>query len=66
MFECNVFVSVCCILILQMYFYVQLVVERMLASEGIKRVDLGREEFTKRVWEWKEKYVYFNLVSSCT
>ncbi|KAF5779431.1 putative valine--tRNA ligase [Helianthus annuus] len=34
----------------------QLVVERMLASEGIKRVDLGREEFTKRVWEWKEKY----------
>lgn len=34
----------------------QLVVERMLAAEGIKRVDLGREEFTKRVWEWKEKY----------
>ncbi|KAL6124843.1 hypothetical protein ACLB2K_077352 [Fragaria x ananassa] len=35
----------------------QLVVERMLASEGIKRVDLGREEFVKRVWEWKEKPV---------
>ncbi|KAI5670074.1 hypothetical protein M9H77_10438 [Catharanthus roseus] len=34
----------------------QLVVEKMLAAEGIKRVDLGREEFTKRVWEWKEKY----------
>ncbi|GJZ43847.1 valine--tRNA ligase, chloroplastic/mitochondrial 2 isoform X1 [Tanacetum coccineum] len=34
----------------------QLVVERMLASEGIKRTELGREEFTKRVWEWKEKY----------
>ncbi|CAD5175574.1 unnamed protein product [Musa acuminata subsp. malaccensis] len=34
----------------------QLVVEKMLASEGIKRVELGREEFTKRVWEWKEKY----------
>ncbi|KAF5957919.1 hypothetical protein HYC85_005144 [Camellia sinensis] len=34
----------------------QLVVERMLASEGIKRIDLGREEFTNRVWEWKEKY----------
>jgi valyl-tRNA synthetase len=34
----------------------QLVVEKMLASEGIKRVDLGRDEFTKRVWEWKEKY----------
>ncbi|GKC85449.1 valine--tRNA ligase, chloroplastic/mitochondrial 2 isoform X1 [Tanacetum coccineum] len=36
--------------------YFQLVVERMLASEGIKRTELGREEFTKRVWEWKEKY----------
>lgn len=35
----------------------QLVVERMLASEGIKRVDLGREEFNKRVLEWKAKYV---------
>ncbi|KAL5810053.1 hypothetical protein ACOSQ4_026621 [Xanthoceras sorbifolium] len=34
----------------------QLVVERMLASEGIKRVELSRDEFTKRVWEWKEKY----------
>ncbi|KAL1833544.1 hypothetical protein ACET3Z_003195 [Daucus carota] len=34
----------------------QLVVERMLASEGIKRSELGRDEFTKRVWEWKEKY----------
>ncbi|PIA59793.1 hypothetical protein AQUCO_00400587v1 [Aquilegia coerulea] len=34
----------------------QLVVERMLASEGIKRVELGRDEFTKRVWEWKAKY----------
>ncbi|KAK3218446.1 hypothetical protein Dsin_012416 [Dipteronia sinensis] len=34
----------------------QLVVERMLASEGIKRVELSRDEFTKRVWEWKDKY----------
>ncbi|OVA06796.1 Aminoacyl-tRNA synthetase [Macleaya cordata] len=34
----------------------QLVVERMLASEGIKRVELSRDEFTSRVWEWKEKY----------
>ncbi|KAG6696818.1 hypothetical protein I3842_09G168100 [Carya illinoinensis] len=34
----------------------QLVVERMLASEGIKRVDLSRDEFTNRVWEWKEKF----------
>ncbi|XVE72218.1 hypothetical protein DITRI_Ditri11bG0021900 [Diplodiscus trichospermus] len=34
----------------------QLVMERLLASEGIKRVELGRDEFAKRVWEWKEKY----------
>ncbi|XP_030485371.2 valine--tRNA ligase, chloroplastic/mitochondrial 2 isoform X2 [Cannabis sativa] len=34
----------------------QLVVERMLASEGIKRVEMSRDDFTKRVWEWKEKY----------
>lgn len=33
----------------------------MLASEGIKRVELGRDEFTKRVWEWKEKYVLLSL-----
>ncbi|KAF5183191.1 Valine-trna ligase-like protein [Thalictrum thalictroides] len=36
--------------------FIKLVVERMLASEGIKRVELGRDEFTKRVWEWKAKY----------
>ncbi|KAK8458927.1 hypothetical protein SEVIR_2G046000v4 [Setaria viridis] len=34
----------------------QLVVEKMLAAEGVKRTDLTREEFTKKVWEWKEKY----------
>ncbi|XP_020273111.1 valine--tRNA ligase, chloroplastic/mitochondrial 2 isoform X1 [Asparagus officinalis] len=34
----------------------QLVVEKMLASEGLKRTDLTREEFTNRVWEWKEQY----------
>ena len=35
----------------------QLVVERMLAKEeGKTRHDLGREEFVRRVWEWKEKY----------
>uniref|UniRef100_A0A7N0TGB1 valine--tRNA ligase n=1 Tax=Kalanchoe fedtschenkoi TaxID=63787 RepID=A0A7N0TGB1_KALFE len=34
----------------------QLVVEKMLASEGIKRGDMSREDFTARVWEWKEKY----------
>lgn len=34
----------------------QLVVERMLASEGLNRKDMSREEFTSAVWEWKEKY----------
>jgi valyl-tRNA synthetase len=34
----------------------QLVVEKMLASQGIKRTDLTREEFVSKVWEWKEKY----------
>jgi valyl-tRNA synthetase len=33
----------------------QFVVERMLAKEGIKREDLGREEFERRVWKWKEE-----------
>ncbi|MGQ9839873.1 MAG: valine--tRNA ligase [Anaerolineae bacterium] len=34
----------------------QLQVEKMLAKEGIRRQDLGREEFLRRTWEWKEKY----------
>lgn len=34
----------------------QNVVERELAKEGLTRHDLGREEFIKRVWEWKEIY----------
>src|SRR2546428_7621067 len=34
----------------------QLMVERDLASQGISRVDLGREKFVERVWQWKEKY----------
>ncbi len=34
----------------------QNVVERELAKEGLSRHELGREEFIKRVWEWKEKY----------
>ena len=34
----------------------QMVVERELAREGVRRVDLGREQFEKRVWEWKEEY----------
>ena len=31
----------------------QMVVERQLADEGQTRHDLGREEFIKRVWDWK-------------
>ncbi len=34
----------------------QMLVERSLAAEGLDRRTLGREEFEKRVWEWKEKY----------
>jgi len=33
----------------------QLVVERQLAKEGVKRETLGREKFVEKVWEWKEK-----------
>ena len=32
----------------------QIVVEQQLKVEGQTRHDLGREEFTKRVWKWKE------------
>ncbi|MEP2815655.1 MAG: valine--tRNA ligase [Alphaproteobacteria bacterium] len=31
----------------------QMVVERMLEAEGVKRTDLGRDKFVKRVWDWK-------------
>ncbi len=34
----------------------QNVVEKDLAKEGIKREDIGRDEFIKRVWEWKGEY----------
>ena len=34
----------------------QLQVEKLLAQEGQKREDLGREEFERRTWAWKEKY----------
>ncbi|MEK8023455.1 MAG: valine--tRNA ligase [Candidatus Hydrogenedentota bacterium] len=33
----------------------QNVVEKMLAKEGVRRDDLGREEFVRRVWKWKEE-----------
>ncbi len=31
----------------------QVVVERELAKQGVKRQEIGREEFERRVWEWK-------------
>ncbi|MFZ0464643.1 MAG: valine--tRNA ligase [Candidatus Acidiferrales bacterium] len=31
----------------------QVVVERQLAKEGLKREEMGREEFERRVWQWK-------------
>ena len=49
----------------------QSVVERMLRAEGVSRHDLGREEFVKRVWAWKEEYgsriveQYKRLGASC-
>ena len=34
----------------------QNVVEKMLRQEGLTKEDLGREEFAKRVWEWRLQY----------
>ena len=34
----------------------QLQVEKLLAREGLKREQIGREEFLRRTWVWKEKY----------
>lgn len=34
----------------------QLQIEKALAKEGLTREQIGREEFLKRTWEWKEKY----------
>ena len=33
----------------------QLLVERMLEAEGTSRVEIGREEFLRRVWQWKRE-----------
>jgi valyl-tRNA synthetase len=49
----------------------QAVVEKELRAEGRRRQELGREEFVKRVWEWKEEYgsrivaQYKRLGASC-
>ena len=34
----------------------QMLVERALRAEGVERVDLGRERFLERVWDWKAEY----------
>ena len=34
----------------------QVVVERLLATEGVTRHDLGREAFEKRIWKWVDQY----------
>jgi valyl-tRNA synthetase len=34
----------------------QMVVERELGKEQLTRVALGRDEFERRVWQWKEQY----------
>jgi len=34
----------------------QVMVQRLLAAQGLSRHDLGREEFEKRVWQWREQY----------
>src|SRR4249919_4062105 len=49
----------------------QSVVEKGLKAEGQSRQELGREEFVKRVWEWREEYgsriveQYKRLGASC-
>src|SRR5437868_8948 len=34
----------------------QNVVEKQLAKEGKRRQDVGRDEFVKRLWAWKQEY----------
>ena len=34
----------------------QNVVEKQLRAEGLTKEDLGREEFARRVWAWRQKY----------
>jgi valyl-tRNA synthetase len=34
----------------------QVKVEQLLRDEGTSREEIGREEFVRRVWEWREKY----------
>ncbi len=34
----------------------QLQIEKMLREEGTSRQEIGREEFLRRAWQWKEQY----------
>src|SRR5256714_13765990 len=34
----------------------QMMVDRQLRSEGKSRLEMGREKFVERVWEWKQLY----------
>ena len=34
----------------------QALVEKKLKTEGLKKIDLGREKFIEKVWEWKNQY----------
>ncbi len=34
----------------------QLQVEKLLRDEGTSRLEIGRDEFLRRTWEWKDKY----------
>ena len=34
----------------------QAVVERQIKEQGLTKEGLGREEFVRRIWEWKDKY----------
>jgi valyl-tRNA synthetase len=49
----------------------QAVVEKDLEKEGTSRLEIGREAFTERVWEWKQQYgstiieQYKRLGASC-
>jgi valyl-tRNA synthetase len=34
----------------------QNVVEKELAKQGLKKEDIGRDEFVKQLWQWRDKY----------
>ena len=34
----------------------QMIVERHLLKQGISRLELGREKFVEKIWEWKEQH----------